>query len=293
MLGVGCWMLRVGGWYTVAMEKYAGFGIGLRPTHYQAILAGEAQGQVDWFEIISEDFLSLSGEPQYYLEKIAEQYPLAMHGVSMSIGSADPLNMDYMAALKKLADQVQPLWVSDHLCWTGVEQVNSHDLLPMPYTVEAVQHLAAKIKQAQDYLGRQMLFENVSSYVEFEQADMTEWDFVNAVSDEADCMILLDVNNIYVNAFNHNFEASTYLNAINPERVYQYHIAGHLNKGEHIIDTHDNTIIDPVWDLYRQACSRFKDVATLIERDSNIPPLSDLLVELAEAKKIAQQSLSA
>lgn len=272
------------------MKHYNGFGIGLRPAYYQDLLGGDEQSaaQIDWLEIISEDFLLPGSAASFYLQQLCERFPVAMHGVSMSIGSCDPLDMDYLKQLKALATRVNPLWISDHLCWTGVEQVNSHDLLPMPFTQEAIKHLANKISQAQDYLGRQLLFENISTYVTFKGAQMSEWEFINAVTQEADCLLLLDINNIYVNSFNHGFDANEYLNQIDAKRVYQYHMAGHLNQETHIIDTHDAPIIDPVWDLYRQAQLRFDQVATLIERDDHLPPLNELVTEVAKAREITE-----
>jgi len=264
-----------------------GFGVGLRTVHYEYIL--ENLPEVDWFEFITEDFFVPGGRPYYYLESIREHYPLVMHGVSMSIGSCDPLNWDYLQQLKNLKERIKPAWVSDHLCWTGVGGSNMHDLLPLPYTEESVRHIVARVKQVQDFLGERIALENVSSYVCFRESEMTEWDFVAAIAKEADCLILLDINNIYVSAYNHHFDAEQYIAGIPPERVQQYHIAGHSNMGGHIIDTHDHDVIDEVWQLYGKALQRFTDVSTLLERDDHIPELPQLLTELAMAKKIAAQ----
>lgn len=270
-------------------DHFLGFGLGLRTQHFHDVL--ETQPEVDWFEIISENFMVAGGKPKYYLHQIRERYPMVMHGVSMSIGSTDPLDMNYLQKLKSLINEVQPEWVSDHLCWTGLEGVNSHDLLPMPYTEEAIDHVAARIRQVQDYLGRQMLIENVSSYISYAESRMTEWEFYSEVVERADCLMLLDVNNIYVSSRNHGFDAEAYLNAINPARVRQFHLAGHSDFGTHVIDTHDHDVPDPVWALYRKAIERFGPVSTMIERDDNIPALTDLVVELDIARGIAADVL--
>ncbi|MCV6612844.1 MAG: DUF692 domain-containing protein [Amphritea sp.] len=270
-------------------DHFLGFGLGLRTQHFHDVL--ETQPEVDWFEIISENFMVAGGKPKYYLHQIRERYPMVMHGVSMSIGSTDPLDMNYLQKLKSLINEVQPEWVSDHLCWTGLEGVNSHDLLPMPYTEEAIDHVAARIRQVQDYLGRQMLIENVSSYISYAESRMTEWEFYSEVVERADCLMLLDVNNIYVSSRNHDFDAEAYLNAINPARVRQFHLAGHSDFGTHVIDTHDHDVPDPVWALYRKAIERFGPVSTMIERDDNIPALTDLVAELDIARGIAADVL--
>ncbi len=266
-----------------------GFGLGLRADHYEAILAGSPP--VDWFEIISENYMVPGGKPLHFLDRVRERYPLVMHGVSLSIGSTEPLNRDYLRQLKQLTDRVRPTWMSDHLCWTGVHGKNMHDLLPLPYTEEAVAHVAERVQQVQDFLGRRILLENVSSYVTYKQSAMTEWEFLNAVVEQADCLILLDVNNIYVSSFNHGFDPLDFINAVPTERVQQFHLAGHRNLETHIIDTHDEPIVDPVWELYRAAVRRFGRISTMIERDDNIPPLEDLLAELGYARKIASEVL--
>lgn len=266
--------------------QYLGYGLGLRTQHYQQILTDKPA--IDWFEIITENYLVLGGRPHYFLEKIREDYPIVMHGVSLSIGSTDPLDYQYLAQVKALAHKIQPAWISDHLCWTGVGGVHVHDLLPLPYSEEALQHVVARIKQVQDYLERQLVLENVSSYISYQDSVMTEWEFLTQVAEQADCKLLLDVNNIYVSAFNHAFDPEIYLNAIAVDRVQQFHIAGHTHCGEHIIDTHDQPVINEVWDLYAKAVKRFGKISTMIERDDNIPALAELLQELAQAKTIAE-----
>lgn len=267
-----------------------GFGLGLRTDHYTTIL--DTTPPIDWFEIISENYLIPGGKPLHFLDKIRERYPMVMHGVSMSIGSSDPLNWDYLKQLKALIDRVKPAWVSDHLCWTGINKVNIHDLLPIPYTEEALNHIVERVKTVQDFLGRQLLLENVSSYITYTDSELTEWEFLSLVAEKADCLLLLDVNNIYVSGFNHGFDPMEYLRGIPINRVQQIHLAGHTNNGDHIIDTHDHPIVDPVWDLYAEAIKRFGLVATMIERDDHIPPLDELLLELDQAKKIAKNAIA-
>ena len=270
------------------MDAFLGFGLGLRTQHYPYIL--EHRPKVDWFEAITEDYLVPGGKPLYYLNRIRELYPLVMHGVSLSIGSCDPLNMEYLKKVKLLAEKIQPAWISDHLCWTGINGLNMHDLLPLPYTEEAVKHVVDRVKQVQDFLGRQILLENVSSYIEYCDSKTNEWEFLTAIAEQADCLILLDINNIYVSSVNHQFDPLDYLNAIPINRVRQFHLAGHKNCGNYIIDTHDSPIIDGVWSLYTQAVKRFGRVATMIERDDDIPEFPILFAELQQAKKIAKNS---
>ncbi len=267
-------------------RPYLGYGLGLRKEHYETVLT--ERPKVDWFEIISENYMVDGGKPLDYLTRIREHYPMVMHSVSMSIGSTEPLNFDYLKQLKSLIKRVEPEWISDHLCWTGVNGLNLHDLMPLPYTEEAIQHVADRVSQVQDYLGRQMLLENVSSYVSYSDSTMTEWEFLREVAERADCLILLDLNNIYVSAYNHNFDPYTYLTAIPCERVYQFHLAGHTHENNLIIDTHDHPIADPVFDLYAAAVEHFGRVSTMIERDDNIPPLPELLDELEQVKNIAE-----
>lgn len=274
------------------MEKlpYLGYGLGLRHTHYQHIL--EHWPAVDWFEILTENYLVEGGRPLYYLDRIKERYPLVMHGVSLSIGSCDPVDTDYLTKVKQLIQRTEPKWVSDHLCWTGVNGLNMHDLLPLPYTEEALHHVVQKVRQVQDFLGRQILLENVSSYITYADSQMSEWEFLTAVSQEADCLLLLDVNNIYVSAFNHKFDPQEFLKGVPVQRVQQFHLAGHENCGKHIIDTHDEPVVEAVWELYANAVRQFGRVSTMIERDDNIPDFPELAAELNQAKNIAEKVLT-
>jgi uncharacterized protein (UPF0276 family) len=267
-------------------KPFLGFGLGLRTDHYQDVLNHKPK-EIDWFEIISENYMIDGGKPLYFLDRIRQDYPIVMHGVSMSVGSTDPLDMDYLARLKALIERVEPEWFSDHLCWTSVDHKNLHDLLPMPYTEAAVNHFADRISRVQDFMGRQMLIENLSSYITYSSDAMTEWEFLTAVVEKADCYLLLDVNNIYVSSYNHHFDPLEYLNGIPAERVWQHHLAGHQNTGNLIIDTHDHPIIDPVWELYEKTAELLGPVSTMIERDANIPPLSEVIDELNQARAIA------
>lgn len=268
-------------------KKFLGFGLGLRPPHYQDIL--NTNPQVDWFEIITEDYLVPGGNPLHYLDRIRELYPIVMHGVSLSIGGTDQLDFGYLEKVKQLAARVQAEWVSDHLCWTGTQGINMHDLLPLPYTEEALKHIVPRVKRVQDFLGRQILLENPSSYITFAQSAIPEWEFLAELAKQADCLLLLDINNVYVSSVNHTFDPLTYINAIPTERVFQFHVAGHTNLGTHIIDTHDEDVIDEVWNLYDYALNRFGPVSTLLERDDKIPPLNELVDELNVARQIAQR----
>jgi uncharacterized protein (UPF0276 family) len=272
--------------FNMHTQSYLGYGLGLRKEHYDTILRDSPT--IDWFEIVSENYMVAGGKPLYYLDKIRERYPMVMHGVSLSIGSTDPLNEEYLLRLKTLARRITPAWISDHLCWTGVNNTNMHDLLPLPYTEEAIRHVAERVSLVQDYLGQQILLENVSSYVAFKDSEMTEWEFIQEIAERADCLILLDINNIYVSAFNHKFDPYTYLDGIPVERVLQFHLAGHTQEKDMLIDTHDHSIVDPVWDLYAAAVRRFGYVSTMIERDDNIPVLPELLSELDQARHIAE-----
>jgi uncharacterized protein (UPF0276 family) len=265
------------------MHKTLGCGLGLRSTYYQEILS--TLPPVDFFEIISEDYMVDGGNPLHYLDKIREHYPMVMHGVSMSIASTDPLNQDYLKKLKLLINRVKPAWISDHCCWTGVSGKNLHDLLPVPYTEEALNHISERIKKVQDYLGQQIAIENVSSYISYKNSDLTEWEFLSALAHKADCLLLLDINNIYVNSFNHRFNPEDFINGIPKDRVQQFHLAGHTNKGDVILDTHDAPIIENVWKLFEIALKRFGNISTLIERDDKFPPFSELLDELALVRK--------
>ena len=264
---------------------YPGFGLGMRREHYADFL--DARQPVGWLELISENYMVPGGKPLAMLDAIRADYPVALHGVSLSIGSSDPLDSDYLAQLKALHRRVEPLWVSDHLCWTGVAGRNSHDLLPLPYSEEALKQVVAHVRQVQDLLGERILLENVSSYLEFKDSVMPEWDFVRAVAEEADCLLLLDVNNIYVSSVNHGFDAQAYLRAMPADRVRQIHLAGHHDHGDYIVDTHDHPVCEAVWALYADACRAFGEVAAMIERDDHIPPLPELLAELDQARAIA------
>ncbi len=270
-----------------ALQKmpFLGFGLGLRPDYYEEILIQKPD--LDWFEIVTENYLIPGGKPLYYLEKIRANYPIVMHGVSLSLGSSDPLDIDYLRQLNTLVARVEPAWISDHLCWTGVNGINAHDLLPIPYTRQAMTHLVARIQQVQDFLGRPILIENVSSYLSYKQSEMTEWEFIGELVKRAGCYILLDVNNVYVSAINHQFDPLDYIQAMPAERVVQIHLAGHANHGDYIIDTHDAAVIQPVWELYAATIQHLGQVSTMIERDANMPPLVELLAEVNEARRIS------
>jgi uncharacterized protein len=266
--------------------KLSGFGLGLRTAHYEAML--NEPHDVDWLEVITENYLVPGGKPLHYLERVRERFPLVMHGVSLSIGSTDPLDLKYLAEVRALAARIEPHWISDHLCWTGIEGRNLHDLLPLPYTEEALDSVVARVGQVQEALGRQILLENVSSYLSFRSSEMSEWEFLSEVARRADCAILLDINNIYVSSVNHGFDPLTYLRAIPQLKVRQFHLAGHSDMGGHLIDTHDHPIAPPVWDLYGAAVAHFGAVPTMIERDDNIPSLSELVAELDIAREICR-----
>jgi len=260
-----------------------GFGVGLRRPHYVHIL--EQHPPMDWFEVISENFIVEGGRPLEVLEGVRGRYPIVMHGVSLSIGSSDPLNRGCLDTLRAAARRFEPAWVSDHLCWTGVGGRNLHDLLPLPYTEEAVRHVASRIRQVQDILERTILIENVSSYMAFRSSRLEEWEFLTAVAEEADCAILLDINNIFVSAFNHRFDPLHYVDAVPVERVVQFHLAGHSDHGSYLLDTHDHPIRAEVWALYEHAVRRFGRVPTLIEWDDNIPDFEVLAAAAAEARR--------
>ncbi len=270
-----------------------GVGVGLRPPHYPFVL--ENRPNLGWFEVITENFLGLGarefGRPVEILESVREHYPIVLHGVSLSLGSVDPFRDDYLKRWKELIARVEPAWVSDHLCWTGVGGQNLHDLLPLPYTEEALKHVVSRIGQVQDFLGRRILVENVSSYLTFTHSEMEEWEFLSRVAEEADCGLLLDVNNIYVSSRNHGFDPMTYLNAVPADRVGQFHLAGYSDKGTHLIDTHDHPVSDPVWELYRQALRLFGDVPTLIEWDDQLPEFPRLAEEAARAEFFREEFL--
>ncbi len=267
--------------------QLTGFGLGLRTPHYEAVL--NEPHAIDWLEVITENYLVPGGKPLDYLERVRERFPLVMHGVSLSIGSTDPVDFDYLAGVRALAARIEPHWISDHLCWTGIDGRNLHDLLPLPYTEEALASVVARVDQIQDALGRRILLENVSSYLAFHESEMSEWEFLREVAQRADCAILLDINNIYVSSVNHGFDALTYLQAIPKDRVRQLHLAGHSDLGGHLIDTHDHPIVEPVWNLYSAAVAQFGAVPTMIERDDNIPALRELVAELQIARDLADR----
>ena len=270
---------------------FLGFGLGLRAQHYDEILNGNPP--IDWFEVISENYMLPGGRPLRILDRVCARYPVVMHGVSMSIASTAPPNFEYLQALKDLAKRVEPKWVSDHLCWTGVHGKNLHDLLPIPYTREALDHVVSRVQLVQDFLGRALVLENVSTYVQFNNSEMTEWEFLSELSRRSGCWLLFDVNNVYVSAFNHGYDPLTFLNGIPADRVVQFHMAGHSHMGTHIIDTHDHPVCEDVWDLYRAALKRFGQVSTMIERDDNIPPLDELQHEVIRTREIAEEVLAA
>jgi uncharacterized protein len=268
-----------------------GIGIGLRTVHYGHILSKKPP--IDWFEVLSENYMDTGGRPLYVLDQVAERYPVALHGVSMSIGSTDPLDRDYLRKLKELASRTRARWVSDHLCWTGVAGRNVHDLLPMPYTEEALRHTADRVRTVSEVLERPLVLENPSSYVEFAASSMTEWEFLSRLAEEADCGLLLDVNNVYVSSFNHAFDPAAYIDAIPADRVVQYHVAGHTNKGTHILDTHSDHAIDTVWELYHRAWQRTGPVATLYEWDEDIPDFDTVHREALKARAYQTEAVAA
>ncbi|MEW8693142.1 MAG: DUF692 domain-containing protein [Candidatus Thiodiazotropha endolucinida] len=267
----------------------SGFGLGLRTQHYNDFLAGPQP--VEWLEVISDNYMVDGGKPLAMLDKIRADYPMVMHGVSMSIGGIDGLDKNYLRKLKALEQRIEPMWVSDHLCWAGVHGRILHDLLPLPYTNEALQVIKRNVEEAQEVLQRPLVLENVSSYVEYKASEMTEWEFLTEVCQATGCQILLDINNIYVSAFNHGFDPLRFIQGVPVDRVVQFHLAGHLDNGDHLIDTHDHPVCDGVWDLYRQALMHFGYIPTMIERDANIPPLAELLSELDIARSIADDVL--
>jgi len=269
---------------------YLGNGLGLRTEHYDYVLQNNPN--IDWFEVVTENFMVAGGKPRYYLDAISEKYPIVMHGVSLSIGSSDPLNWEYLRALKSLKTQIQPAWISDHLCWTGVNSVNAHDLLPMPYTEEAIKHIVERINIVQDFLGQQILIENVSSYLTYNCSAMSEWDFYAQVVEQANCLMLLDINNIYVSSRNHDFDAKHYIRNVDGKRVQQIHLAGHSDHGDYVIDTHDHDVCDHVWDLFSFAIKEFGKVSSMIERDDNIPEFELLELEYKKMKTITNDTPS-
>jgi uncharacterized protein (UPF0276 family) len=268
---------------------FLGFGLGLRAEHYREILEGDPA--IDWFEVISENYMVPGGRPLQILDQIRERYPVVMHGVSMSIASTAAPDMDYLRRLRDLAKRVEPRWISDHLCWTGVHGKNLHDLLPIPYTREALDHVASRVHLVQDLLGRPLTLENVSTYVSFAESEMTEWEFLSELTRRTGCWLLFDVNNVYVSAFNHGFDPVAFLEGIPEDRVLQFHLAGHSHMDTHLVDTHDAPVCDDVWELYRKALKRFGAVSTMIERDDDIPPLDVIMEEVEQTRSIAAEVL--
>lgn len=267
-----------------------GIGVGLRIPHYAAVFEGWPA--MDWFEIISENFMVGGGLPRHNLDRALSRYRLVQHGVSLSIGSIDPLDRDYLKRLKALTRHTGTPWVSDHLCWGGAKGANLHDLLPLPYTEEAVRHVAERARMVQDFLELPFVLENVSSYLTYTHSTMTEWEFVTAVVEEADCGLLLDVNNIYVSSYNHGFDPMAYVRGVPHRRVVQYHLAGHTNYGKYIIDTHSGHVIDEVWALYREACKLTGPVSTLIEWDDEIPEFEVLAAEAEKARAAREEAVA-
>lgn len=267
-----------------------GLGVGLRTAHFGHIL--KRKPPVDWFEIVTENFLDTGGRPLWVLDQIAERYPIVLHGVSMSIGSTDPLNLDYLRKVKALASRVRAAWVSDHVCWTGVAGRNLHDLLPVPYTEAALRHLVRRIRRVQEFLERPLVLENPSSYVEFTSSSIPEWEFIARMAEGADCGLLLDVNNVYVSAFNHGFDPEEYIRAIPPDRVAYYHVAGHTRFGTHLLDTHVGPVVDPVWKLYGLAHRLSGGRSALLEWDENIPPFPVVHREVLKARKYMEAALA-
>jgi uncharacterized protein (UPF0276 family) len=269
---------------------YLGHGIGLRTRHFPRVLDGTARA--DWFEAISENFMIRGGRPLAVLERVRADAPIVLHGVSLSIGSTDALNEDYLTELRALAERFQPAWISDHLCWGSHAGCYAHDLLPLPYTEEALAHVAGRIARVQERLGRRILIENVSSYLAFSHSTMTEWEFLGAVAERADCGILLDVNNVYVSGVNHGFSPEAYVDAIPASRVAQVHLAGHSDHGTHLLDTHDAPVVPAVWQLYRRAVARFGRVSTLVEWDDRVPELEEVLAEAERARAVEAETVA-
>jgi uncharacterized protein (UPF0276 family) len=259
-----------------------GLGLGLRSKHFDYIL--ENNPAVDWFEVISENFMDSGGRPRQVLRRIAERYPVVMHGVSLSIGSTDALNFEYLKKLKLLAEEIEPLWMSDHLCWTGVNGLNTHDLLPVPLTEESLEHVCRRINEVQDFLERPFVFENPSTYLTFKQSTIPEWDFLRYMTEETGCLLLLDVNNVYVSGFNNDFDPAHYIRQIPHESVVQMHLAGHQHCGDYIVDTHDRHVASDVWELFTLAWQLTGGAATLLEWDANIPDFADYHAELLKAR---------
>ena len=271
----------------------AGYGLGLRTDHYADFIEDSARlrQRVDWLEIITENYMVAGGKPLQMLDRIRSNFPMVMHGVSLSIGGSGSIDTGYLSQLKQLIARVEPAWVSDHLCWTGTNGLNLHDLLPLPYTQAALRHLVDRISQVQEFLGRKILIENVSSYVTYRADEMTEWEFISELLQRSGCELLLDVNNVYVSSVNHRFNPRDFIDGIPAAKVRQIHLAGHEDHDTYIIDTHDHPICAAVWDLYGYTVKRLGEVPTMIERDDNIPPLAELIAELDVVRKIANSEL--
>jgi uncharacterized protein (UPF0276 family) len=273
------------------MNSIKGFGLGLRTEHYTAF-ESKPERRVDWLEIISENYMVPGGAPLWHLDRIRRDFPMVMHGASLNIGDIAPLNTEYLRDLKALAQRVQPAWISDHLCWTGTQGMNMHDLLPLPYTKETLQHVCERIQRVQDSLGQRLVIENPSTYVAFTADQMCEWEFVAEMLHGADCELLLDVNNVYVSSLNHGYDAHKYIDAIPLARVRQIHLAGHEVHDGYLIDTHDHPVCEAVWQLYAYTLTRCGSVPTMIERDDNIPPLDELLDKLDHARSVHDKALA-
>jgi len=273
----------------LSSSSQAFVGLGLRPEHFQDFISNKQP--VDWVEVLTDNYLVPGGKPLYFLDRIRADYPVAMHGVAMNIGSLDPLDYEYLRQVRELAARIEPFIISDHLCWTGSSQQRLYDLLPLPYTEEAAQYVAQRILRVQDFLGRRLTLENLSAYLE-SSTSMTEWEFIGEIARLADCHILVDVNNIYVSSRNQGFDPIEYLRALDPGRIRQFHIAGHTDFGDHCIDTHDHPVCDAVWELYAEAVYLFGSIPTLLERDDQIPEIEVLLLEVERARKIAAITLA-
>ncbi|WP_027856739.1 MNIO family bufferin maturase [Marinobacterium jannaschii] len=269
-------------------NRIEGVGLGLRSCHYQHILSHKPR--VPWFEVMTDNYMGAGGQPHQYLEQIRQRYPVTFHGVGLSLGSAAPLNKEYLHRLKELVDIYQPAWVSEHLCWCASDEYNSHELLPLPYTELCARHLAERIDQVQNCLGQRLVVENLSSYVTFAESEMSEWEFVSLICQLADCDLLLDVNNVYVSATNHGFSAADYISGVPAKRVREIHLAGFEDQGDLLLDSHSRPVYDAVWDLYRQALERVGPVPTLIEWDNDIPGFEVLEAEAEKARAIAAQT---
>lgn len=272
-----------------SQKDIQGCGIGLRMEHFEDI--EQQQPDIPWFEVLSDNYLLEGTTQRDFLYSVRENYPVTFHGVGLSIGSTDPLNQDYLKRLKQLKNEIQPAWISDHLCWTSAHGIVTHDLIPLPYTDSVIKHIVERVLQVQDYLGESLVIENVSSYLQFKSTEMTEWDFINEITRQADCRLLLDVNNIYVSSQNHQFDATEYLFAMPKERVAEIHLAGYEDRGTHLLDTHSRPVTPPVWELFKKAVEHVGDVPVLIEWDNDIPALERVIEEADKAENIRRETL--